>query len=360
MRHFIPEEVWIERSERDTPLARTVIERVKGCPIHVVDDVRAAEPGDFVAGKRRLVLQRHRGSFLRHCPAGTAGMVCCNYLVVSLASNCPLDCSYCFLQDYVRNNPALKAFTNVGDALAEIASVLDAHPQRTFRIGTGELADSLALDPATGLSRLLVPFFAERANAVLELKTKTDCVDELLDLQPNGHVVVSWSVNAEQIIAAEEPGTASLAQRLAAARRVQCAAYRVGFHFDPLIEFDGWEDGYREAVRAIFAAVDPASVAWVSLGSLRMTPSLRQVIRARGVGRHVLGAELVPNGDGKSRVWRGLRLRMYRFMIEQLNATAPGVAYYLCMEPPAVWERVRRVVPTDRALGMHLASGAAW
>jgi spore photoproduct lyase len=52
-----------------------------------------------------LVLQRHRGGFLRHCPAGTAGLVCCNYLVVNLASNCPMDCSYCFLQDYLADAP---------------------------------------------------------------------------------------------------------------------------------------------------------------------------------------------------------------------------------------------------------------
>jgi hypothetical protein len=111
--------------------------------------------------------------------------------------------------------------------------VLRARPERSFRIGTGELADSLALDPLTGLSRHLVPFFAARANATLELKTKTDNVGELLDLDPRGRVVVSWSVNAPAIVAAEEHGTASLAERLSAARRVQEAGYRLGFHFDP-------------------------------------------------------------------------------------------------------------------------------
>jgi len=40
--------------------------------------------------------------------AGTPGLVCCNYLVVSLISNCPMDCSYCFLQEYLANNPTLK------------------------------------------------------------------------------------------------------------------------------------------------------------------------------------------------------------------------------------------------------------
>ena len=74
-----------------------------------------SKPADFASGKRRLVLQRHHGTFLQHCPAGTTGMVCCNYLVVNFASNCPYDCSYCFLQDYVANNPAVKIYTNVDE-----------------------------------------------------------------------------------------------------------------------------------------------------------------------------------------------------------------------------------------------------
>ena len=359
MTPFAPDAVWIERGELDTPVARAVRARFGG-PVEVFDGRAPLQPATVRDGKRTLVLQRHRGAFLRHCPAGTAGLVCCNYLVVNLASNCPMDCSYCFLQDYLADAPALSAYTNVGDALAELDAVLRAHPERSFRIGTGELSDSLALDPLTELSRQLVPFFAARRNAVLELKTKTDCVETLLALDPRGQVVVSWSVNAASVVERDEPGTATLAERLAAARRVQAAGYRVGFHFDPLIEFDGWEAGYSAAVEAIAAAVDPAAIAWVSLGSLRLSGGLAQAVQRRAVAGHVLGAELVPGPDGKARVWRGLRLRMYRVMTERLRGTLGAVPLYLCMEPPAVWEDVMGDVPTDRALGLRLAAGAAW
>jgi spore photoproduct lyase len=357
---FVPDEVWIERSELHGPVAQTVLERLDGQPVRVVDDGAGVAAASFSAGKRRLVLQRQRGSFLRHCPAGTGGLVCCNYLVVNLSSNCPFDCSYCFLQEYLAENRPLRVFTNVDDALAEIAAVVRARPERSFRIGTGELADSLALDHLTAVTRRLVPFFAAHANAVLELKTKSDRVEELLDLDPQGRVVVSWSVNAAAVIEAEEHGTARLAERLAAAGRVEAAGYRVGFHFDPLVDFDGWEEGYRDAVRAVLSAVRPASIAWVSLGSLRLTPALARRIRARGAGQRILGGELVPGADGKSRVWFGLRARMYRFVAELLGRAAPEVPVYLCMENAAVWERVMGRAPSDRALGLRLAAGAAW
>ena len=48
-----------------------------------------------------------------------------------------------------------------------------------FRIGTGEITDSLALEPYTGMAREMIPYFAEQANVLLELKTKSDCVDKL-------------------------------------------------------------------------------------------------------------------------------------------------------------------------------------
>ena len=359
MKRFVPDAVWIERDALGSGVAQTVRRRFPG-PIECFDAGQPLPPASLQDGKRTLVLRRHRGAFLRHCPAGTAGLVCCNYLVVNLASNCPMDCSYCFLQDYLADTPTLTAYTNVDAALGEVDAILRAHPDRRFRIGTGELSDSLALDPLTELSRQLVPFFAARRNALLELKTKTNCIDTLLALDPGGQVVVSWSVNAAAVVESDESGTATLPERPAAARRVQSGGYRVGFHFDPLVEFDGWEAGYAAAVEAIAAAVDPAGIAWISLGSLRLSPGLLQAVRRRPRPSRALAGELVMGADGKARVWRGLRLRMYRFMVARLRAALGAVPVYLCMEPPGVWERVMDEVPSDRALGLRLAAGATW
>ena len=69
---------------------------------------------------------------------------------------------------------------------------------RSFRVGTGELADSLAFDSLTGISRDLVDFFAARENLTLELKTKTDEIENLLDVDPRGRVLVSWTLSPER------------------------------------------------------------------------------------------------------------------------------------------------------------------
>jgi len=349
-----PESIWIEHGEEDSPLVVRVREQLAGVPTHVVDTTALTRRESFTDGKRRLVLQRHRGSFLHHCPAGVTGMVCCNYLVLNFASNCPYDCTYCFLQEYLANNPAMKFFTNPGDGLQELDAVLRARPERTFRVGTGELADSLALDDITHLSDELVPFFASRPNALLELKTKSTCIDNLLRHDPKDRVVVSWSVNAPRVCADEEHGAPPLAARIAAAHRVQAAGYKVGFHFDPLVAHDDWEEGYRDAIAAIFRDLDPRRIAWISLGSLRLSRGLKQAIRERSDRGRILTGELVPGADGKERVWRGLRIRMYRQMLQWLREVDAEMPLYICMEPASVWEKTFGEAPSDRVVAEHL------
>ncbi|MBI3795922.1 MAG: radical SAM protein [Deltaproteobacteria bacterium] len=352
MELYKPSEILIERGEEDAPVVQRTLARLPEVPVRIVDKgwerggTESNGTDSFAAGKRRLLFTRQHSTFLEHCPAGTPGLVCCNYLVVSLISNCPMDCSYCFLQEYLANNPTLKVFTNVADLLHEVAAVVDRQPWRQFRIGTGELSDSLALDALLGFSADLVPFFAERKNALLELKTKSDCVAGLLTLDPKDRVVVSWSLTPPEIVEREEHGTAAFCARLEAARRVQMAGYKLGFHFDPLIEYPGWEEGYRDTVARVFSTIDPRRVAWVSLGSLRLTPALRVTMRRRFPQTRLLSGEQVPCADGKWRTFQALRVKMYRALAGWLREAAPQVPLYMCMETAPVWEKVFGRAPT--------------
>ncbi len=48
-----------------------------------------------------------------------------------------MDCSYCYLQEYLADNSALKVFSNVDDLIAETDRTLARHRGVFFRIGTG-------------------------------------------------------------------------------------------------------------------------------------------------------------------------------------------------------------------------------
>jgi spore photoproduct lyase len=361
---FQPEKIFVERGAESSVIHTNLRRALPTAEFEIVDldglksALRSASE-TFTEGKKRLALVRHRGEFLKKCP-GSDGQVCCNYFVINFASNCPMDCSYCYLQEYLAENAALQVFSNVDDLIGEADAMLSKHRRYFFRIGTGEITDSLALEPYIGFAREVVPFFARQPNVLLELKTKSDCVDNLLDLDPNERVVVSWSMNPQRVIAEDEHATASFEQRLDAARRCQNAGYRLAFHFDPMVEYPGWERDYQNMVEQIFASVDWRRISWLSMGVLRTTPGLKRAMRARFPETRLVTGEQVFCPDGKLRYFQPLRVEMYRKMLGWIRPLAPTVKTYLCMESREVWQQVFGYAPTcEKDLGAQLTSFAS-
>ena len=80
---------------------------------------------------------------------------------------------------------------------------------------------------------------------------------------------MSWSINPQSIIEKEEHGTASLSQRLKAAKECRQKGYTIGFHIDPVIWHFNWEESYKSLVREIVKTFEPHQVPYISLGALR-------------------------------------------------------------------------------------------
>jgi spore photoproduct lyase len=356
--------VFIERGCADSALAARILRALPpGTPVHHIDDAReVAKPAHdardpFGAGKRRMIVARRKTPFLMACPAGSSKFACCGYLVLTLASNCPMDCSYCFLQEYLADNPAFQVYANFADSFEELQRLTQSAPGRSFRVGTGELADSLAFDSITGISRELVEFFAAREYLTLELKTKTDEIENLLGLDPRGRVLVSWTLSPDAVYRSSEHRTAPPSARIAAARAVLDAGYRVAFHFDPLIAYPGAERDYILLIDELLESVPPKNISFVSMGGLRMTPNLRNIARRRYPADPMLCGEDVLASDGRYRTFTPLRLKLYRTLAERFRKAGAEIPAYLCMEPASIHERVFGETPSrPAAIGERLAS----
>jgi len=331
---YKPKLVLVHEDSLHDAATHEIMSRLSGVETHIVRD---KSDNATACSRDTLFLTRHNGQFLKPCQGGGAEM-CCNYYVAGYAWNCPLDCSYCVLQGYLAD-PAMVIATNIEDYLNEIGGTLRDQPNRMFRIGTGELTDSLVLDAITHYTKRIVPFFAALSNGVLELKTKTVEISNLEGLNHGGHTIVSWSLNSVNIRDSEEKLTPTIAGRLEAAEQCAKWGYRLGFHFDPLVYYPGWEDGYHEAVRELFGRINPENIAWVSLGALRFTPRLGEIIRRRHPESRLPYEEFVPGHHGKLRYFRPLREEMYRKMVSWIRKEAPSVFVYLCMESRLVCER---------------------
>ncbi|HAX46826.1 MAG TPA: radical SAM protein, partial [Nitrospina sp.] len=244
-----------------------------------------------------------------------------------------------------QNNPLLVAYVNVENLLEELDQVFTAHPNRIFRVGTGELTDSLALDTVIPYSQRLIPFFNQRENAVLELKTKSICVENLLNQDSPRNVIVSWSLNPQTIIDREEKGTPGLQQRLEAARQCANKGYKIGIHLDPIIIFPGWEKAYYELVDNIFKVLSPSQIEWVSLGSFRYRGPLKQIIKERHEDTLLFTGEHVASKDGKYRYLRPLRNQIYESLRDALKKYSANLNVYMCMETREIWEGVTGKMP---------------
>tara|TARA_B100000745_G_scaffold297015_1_gene243275 strand:- start:651 stop:1778 length:1128 start_codon:yes stop_codon:yes gene_type:complete len=349
---YQPEILLLEEGVEEYPLAQEVLSRLPDIPRQKFQDIsmltqqmKSSQYDVFGEGKKRLALSRFKGSFLKKCPGISPGMVCCNYYVVNLAKNCIYDCSYCFLQDFLGNNPMQVAYVNVEDLLVELEEVFTQYPDRNFRVGTGELTDSLALDAIVPYTAYLLPFFNQQSNAVLELKTKSDQIANLLDHSDPTNIIVSWSLNPQTVIDQEEKGTPSLVQRLESAKACLDKGYRIGFHFDPIILIPGWEDAYQQLVNILCDSLPIAKVEWVSLGSFRYRPSLKSIIKNRHPQTHLFTSEHLPSKDGKFRYLRPLRNHAYKTIRGYLKSRLEELNIYICMETQEIWEGVTGKTP---------------
>jgi spore photoproduct lyase len=277
-----------------------------------------------------IVLEKY--DHFKPCPC-SSGAVPCGYHNANLGFGCPFECSYCFLQNYT-NTPGIVLPANLEDFFKAFEMYRQA-----VRVGSGETTDSLVYDDLTGFSSRIVDFFRAHPRSIFEFKTKSDNINGLLEVAAVTNVVIGWSVNPPDIIEQEEHFTATLPERLDAARRCAAHGYRIAFHFDPVIFMPGWEQAYAKVVEDVFLAVPAESIAWISVGTLRMTPAQKKTIENRFPKNTILDAELLMAEDGKLRYAHKVRLDIYRMMTGWIRENAhPSTHIYLCMETASIWK----------------------
>ncbi len=348
-------------------------------PEHVTDskvvyDYVNSSDDPVTKGKQTLYITENHGAIIKKCP-GTSHYTCCDYTILHTGTFCTMDCSYCILQTYF-HPPVLQYFTGQD----KIYSALDAifEQNKTFRVGTGEFTDSLIWEKISRQPEKLVKKFAEQKKSkkdfsILELKTKTVNIESLKNIDHNRKTVVAWSLNTPEVIKSEERETASLNARLKAAKKCEQWGYRLAFHFDPLVIYDGCEEAYREVIKSIFevssinhynsnicktnnidmltdkyrAGINPENIVWISLGTFRFMPQLKQIIEKRFPKSIIPYGEFITGLDNKMRYFKPLRVALYKKIASFIREYAPNVLIYFCMEDEEVWEKTLGFFPKE-------------
>jgi spore photoproduct lyase len=347
--HFEVARICLAKGSVATPERRRFVERICGLYPEAPGEERLDTPhnrlnlggrdplGLHEAGKRTLVFGALE-SAVRF--AQERGNACPNYWHFSPYGFCPYGCRYCYLAGTpgVRFSPSVKIYVNLPEMLAEIDRIA-SREQTLTAFYLGKLQDSLALDPLTAYSTVLVPFFAEHPWARLTLLTKSAHVDRLLALEHRGHSILSWSVNPPEVSAMFEENVPSIDERLDAMRRVAERGYPVRAIMMPIIPIDGWQEAYTRFTDRLLTTVP---IGRLTLGGICIYPSARGLMERKLGMRNVVSQHIDATsrrtGDGRARYSRDLRHEAYSLVIESARRLRPDLEIALCLEERALWE----------------------
>jgi len=62
---------------------------------------------------------------------------------------------------------------------------------------------------------------------------------------------------------------------------VESWGYKLAFHFDPVVLFEGYQEQYRSVIDQIYQSVQKESIQWISMGGFRFSREIREAIRER-------------------------------------------------------------------------------
>jgi DNA repair photolyase len=346
---FAPERIVLAKGSLTTPQRRQLVESI--CAVYPDATVQRQletphnrvrlEEGDplqaHLRGKRTLVFGEHKSAVRRSEEKGNA---CPNYWHFSPYGFCPYGCDYCYLAGTqgVWFSPTVKIYVNLPEILDEIEQVARRLDGPTpFYLG--KLQDGLALDPLTGYSRQLVPFFAGHPRARLVVLTKSTEIDNLLDLEHGDNTVLSWTVNAPKVARAFERNTPDVPARLQAMCRAAEAGYRVRAVLMPIIPVLGWQEMYAGFLNELLRRV---RLERITLGSLCSYPQALRLTEWKLGRDNLISASLDrSNGkspDGRLRFPPVVRRQAYRVLIDAIRRIRADLEIGLCLEDQAMFE----------------------
>lgn len=289
--------------------------------------------------EKLLVQQVGDGSIIKRfdktpLPNKQTDIICPHFLELKWAYGCPFDCAWCYLKGTFRfrpekTKPVIKDFEKIAlhtrRFLGEVTT-----PEI---LNTGEIADSLMWEGASEpFSKFIIPIFEEQNRHKVLFLTKSDNVRNLLEIHPHNQVIISFSLNADEVAKRWENRAPSVSRRLEAAQKLSEAGYEVRIRIDPMVPVSNWERHYTELVEQIFARFSPARI---TLGSLR---GLQSTIN--GCTDKSWQEYLTEKSNWGKKVEFTARYVMYNTIINQLKQEFHYEEVALCKETTGMWAKL--------------------
>lgn len=273
--------VYIEKSILNHTRTQRILARLK--PHYVIEcdhykEVFNPKSQNFRIQKQNpsLILAEKKGRRILETPEGFGIGGEKNYYFSHML-NCLYDCRYCFLQG-MYSSAHYVLFVNYEDFMDDIR-LMDQQSEKPLYFFSGYDCDSLVFEPISHFLREFLPFFKNLKQCILELRTKSANIKELLNHSTFNHCVVAFSFTPDEISREIELKVPSVKKRIAAMKKVAEKGWKIGLRFDPLIYHVEFKSLYQNLMTSLFQAVNVNHLHSISVGALRFPEKMYQTIK---------------------------------------------------------------------------------
>lgn len=295
--------------------------------------------GDFKEVKydvRKYSFQKveKKGIGLGACPVASEGTRCCNLMTLDAVESCGFDCSYCSIQSFYNQSKV-----GIDKNFKEKIKNLNLDPNENYHIGTGQSSDSLMWGNKDGILDTLFEFARDNQNVILEFKTKSNNIKYFLENDVPKNIICTWSLNTQTIVDNEEHLTASLDERIGAARTISDKGVLVGFHFHPIVQYKNYLEEYGLIYKRLQEDFTTDEVVLISMGTLTFIKPVIKQLREREMKTKILQMPF-ETINGKQSYSIETKKEMFKHCYDSFSSWHSKVYFYMCMEAHSLWKDV--------------------
>ena len=249
---FKAQAIYFEKGIENYELGKQLMKKYKEVPnIEIenhnnIEEMRNKQNKEFANMKRNLIIGiRKTHKFVENHKTS-------DFLVPYTSSGCTASCLYCYLVCNYNKCAYLRLFVNREQMLEKIIKTAKkADENLNFEIGSN--SDLILENSITNNLVWTIDNFKNTSKGTLTFPTKFDMVDDILNLDHRGKIIIRMSVNPEFIINRVEFGTSRLEGRIEAINKLKDAGYKIGILITPVIFVDNWQELYLELIQRLYS-----------------------------------------------------------------------------------------------------------
>jgi hypothetical protein len=205
-------------------------------------------------------------------------------------------------------------YNNLDKMVSEVQEWLEKTETPSV-LNAGELTDALCFEKEIHLLDKLVPLFEKQTKHKLLLLTKSADrdIDFLNFHPPTPQVILSWSVNCNQVWQDLEKNTPNPYERLAAAYSYSKRGWIIRIRIDPILPISDWSSEYEKIIDVVNVL---PGFPRVTLGTIRAYPTLEQYCVSSGAFEYLIDNH---DSDGRLRLPFEIRKSIYQWFSRRLK-----------------------------------------